>query len=80
MLVRFWGTRGSLPVAATASIVQEKVAQALLAASGRSFADLGEARSFASTELDFATSGTFGSFLAATKTVKAYWYQAKTCP
>lgn len=60
MLVRFWGTRGSLPVAATASIIQDKVAAALLAASGRSFADLGEARSFASTELDFATSGTFG--------------------
>ena len=32
MLVRFWGTRGSLPVAATASIVQDKIAGALLAA------------------------------------------------
>ena len=36
MLVRFWGTRGSLPVAATASIVQDKVAHALLAAHGES--------------------------------------------
>ncbi|MGQ2944126.1 MBL fold metallo-hydrolase [Blastomonas fulva] len=60
MLVRFWGTRGSLPVAATASIVQEKVASALLAASGRSFADLDEARAFTRNELDFATGGTFG--------------------
>ena len=32
----------------------------LLAASGRSFADIDEARSFARNELDFATSGTFG--------------------
>lgn len=60
MLVRFWGTRGSLPVAATATIVQEKVAAALLAASGRSFADLDEARAFARNDLDFALSGTFG--------------------
>ena len=60
MLVRFWGTRGSLPVAATASIVQDKVAHALLAASGRSFADIEEARRFAQGELDFAISGTFG--------------------
>lgn len=60
MLVRFWGTRGSLPVAATASIVQEKVATALLAASGRSFADIEEARAFAAGQLEFSTSGTFG--------------------
>ncbi|MFY8195171.1 MAG: MBL fold metallo-hydrolase, partial [Novosphingobium sp.] len=49
-----------MPVAATASIVQDKVAHALLAASGRSFADIEEARSFARSELDFAISGTFG--------------------
>jgi phosphoribosyl 1,2-cyclic phosphodiesterase len=60
MLVRFWGTRGSLPVAATASIVQEKVAGALLAASGRRFADMDAARAFTRNELDFATGGTFG--------------------
>jgi len=60
MLVRFWGTRGSLPVAPNAAIIQEKVANALLAASGRSFADLDEARNFARDELDFATGSTFG--------------------
>lgn len=60
MLVRFWGTRGSLPVAATAAIVQEKVAAALLAASGRNFTDIDEARDFARNDLDFAIGGTFG--------------------
>ena len=37
-LVRFWGTRGSLPVALTAADVRAKVMAALRGASGRSFA------------------------------------------
>ena len=41
MLVRFWGTRGSLPVALTADAVRRKVANALLAADGRQFAEEG---------------------------------------
>ncbi|WP_373488188.1 MBL fold metallo-hydrolase [Blastomonas sp.] len=60
MLVRFWGTRGSLPVAQTAAIVQDKIASALLAASGRSFADFEEAREFARDSLDFAIGGSYG--------------------
>lgn len=59
MRVRFWGTRGSLPVALTAPEVRRKVAQALLAAQGRSFQDLAEAESYAAT-LPFATAQTFG--------------------
>ena len=43
MLVRFWGTRGSLPVALTADAVRRKIANALLAADGRKFADRLEA-------------------------------------
>ena len=43
MLVRFWGTRGSLPVAPTADGIQKKIAQALVAANGRTFADEAEA-------------------------------------
>jgi hypothetical protein len=35
MRVHFWGTRGSIPAALTASDVREKVVAALLAASGR---------------------------------------------
>jgi phosphoribosyl 1,2-cyclic phosphodiesterase len=60
MRVRFWGTRGSLPVAATAATVRDKVADALLAASGREFSDLSEARAFAEAELSFSQSGTYG--------------------
>jgi len=37
-LVRFWGTRGSLPVALTAQDVRAKVTAALRGASGRAFA------------------------------------------
>lgn len=60
MKVRFWGTRGSLPVAQQAASITDKVATALVAAKGRNFADLAEARTFAEAELDFATHGTYG--------------------
>ena len=60
MLVRFWGTRGSLPVAPHADVALAKVARALVAANGRRFADEAEAAKFARAELDFATHGTFG--------------------
>lgn len=59
MRIRFWGTRGSLPIALTAAQVQAKVAQALLAANGRRFANLGEAEAFAAT-LPFQVARTFG--------------------
>ncbi|MBV8062338.1 MAG: MBL fold metallo-hydrolase, partial [Nevskia sp.] len=59
MRVRFWGTRGSLPVALSAAEVQAKVAQALLLAQGRRFADLAEASGFAAT-LPFAATRTYG--------------------
>ena len=60
MLVRFWGTRGSLPVAAHAPQVQAKIARALMAAQGRSFADEAAAAAFARDNLDFATYGSYG--------------------
>ena len=60
MLVRFWGTRGSLPVAAQALPVQAKIARALVAASGRAFADEAEAAAFAADHLDFSTYGSYG--------------------
>jgi phosphoribosyl 1,2-cyclic phosphodiesterase len=59
MLIRFWGTRGSLPIALTAPQVQAKIAQALLAASGRRFANLEQATAFAAA-LPFHVGGTFG--------------------
>jgi hypothetical protein len=57
MLVRFWGTRGSLPVAQRAGAIQAKITRALIAAGGRRFADEAEAAAFARSELDFATFG-----------------------
>lgn len=60
MRVRFWGTRGSIPVALTSADVRDKLAQALVQASGRSFATYEEAHAFASSELDFSLTHTFG--------------------
>jgi phosphoribosyl 1,2-cyclic phosphodiesterase len=60
MRVRFWGTRGSIPVGLTAADIRDKLAQALLAASGRRFASYGEAHDFAEHELPFALSHTYG--------------------
>jgi len=60
MLVRFWGTRGSLPVAPTTVAIRRKLTRALMAANGRRFADAAEAEAFAASELDFATGGTYG--------------------
>ena len=60
MLVRFWGTRGSLPVAATADAIRAKIANALVAANGRAIGDVGEAEAFIDKELGFAASGTYG--------------------
>ena len=55
MRVRFWGTRGSLPVARRADAVLTSVVRALMIARGRQFADEAEAREFATTELEFAS-------------------------
>jgi phosphoribosyl 1,2-cyclic phosphodiesterase len=60
MLVRFWGTRGSLPVALTSSAIKDKLVAALLRASGRTFATSEEAGLFVDQELDFEISHTFG--------------------
>ena len=60
MRVRFWGTRGSIPVAPTSADIRDKLAQALYAASGRRFGSVGEALAFARDELPFALSHTFG--------------------
>jgi phosphoribosyl 1,2-cyclic phosphodiesterase len=58
--LRFWGTRGSIPVALTAADMRDRLAQALVAASGRTFASYEEAHAFATSELDFSLTHTFG--------------------
>ena len=60
MRVRFWGTRGSIPVALTAADVRDKLAQALVQASGKTFHSYEEAHAYATTELDFSLTHTFG--------------------
>ena len=60
MRVRFWGTRGSIPVALTAADVRDKLAQALVLASGKVFNSYEEAHAYASSELDFNLTHTFG--------------------
>ena len=57
--VRFWGTRGSIPVALTADGVRRKLVAALRGASGRTFASDAEAEAYVDS-LAFADSGTFG--------------------
>ena len=64
MLVRFWGTRGSLPVATRAHAVRAKIAQALVAANGRPIGSIEEAEAFIDRELDFAGSATYGGATA----------------
>ena len=46
MRVRFWGTRGSIPVAMTSAEVQRKLVTALVAAAGRGLDTAGKARAF----------------------------------
>lgn len=59
MHVRFWGTRGSLPVALTATEVRGKIIAALTAADGRTFASPAAIEAFADN-LPFAVAGTYG--------------------
>ncbi len=60
MLVRFWGTRGSIPVALTTGDVKRKLVAALVKAAGRNLDTPDKARAFVDAELDFAVSHTFG--------------------
>jgi phosphoribosyl 1,2-cyclic phosphodiesterase len=60
MLIRFWGTRGSLPVALTTRALQEKLVQAIVAASRKRVDTEEKARKFVQSDLDFAVSHTFG--------------------
>jgi phosphoribosyl 1,2-cyclic phosphodiesterase len=64
MLVRFWGTRGSLPVAAKADAIRAKIGRALVAANGHPIASLEQADAFMSQQLDFASRATYGGATA----------------
>ena len=60
MRVRFWGTRGSLPVSLTAEDIKNKIVEALLAAAGRNLKTRADVAAFVERDLPFATSHTYG--------------------
>ena len=60
MKVHFKGTRGSIPIAPTATEVQEKVVASLLAARGKDLRSERQIREFVEKSLPFRHSSTFG--------------------
>ncbi len=60
MKVTFWGTRGSIPAALSASQVRDKIAVALIRAAGRDLRTHEDARAFVETELAFPEAATYG--------------------
>jgi len=60
MRIRFWGTRGSLPVSLTAADIKQKIVESLIAAGGRAFKTRQDAQSFVEGELPFSISHTYG--------------------
>jgi phosphoribosyl 1,2-cyclic phosphodiesterase len=68
MQVKFWGTRGSLPVAASADEVRRKIVAALSAADGRQFASEAEIEAFTDA-LPFAVRGSYGGNTACVELI-----------
>lgn len=60
MRIRFWGTRGSLPVSLTAADIRGKIIDALLAAAGKNLTARTAIEAFVDNELPFAVSHTYG--------------------
>jgi phosphoribosyl 1,2-cyclic phosphodiesterase len=60
MRVRFWGTRGSMPVSLTWRDLRDRLAQALVLANGRQLDSIEKACGFVEHELDPSLSNTFG--------------------
>src|SRR4029453_9632192 len=58
--VRFWGTRGSIPVSMTSVEVRRQLITPLGRAAGRAFDTPEKAAAFLEREVDFAESHTFG--------------------
>ena len=69
MLVRFWGTRGSLPVTLEGAGVRRKITQALRRANGRRFESEEAIEQFIDTELDFPTRHSYGGNSACVEIV-----------
>ncbi|MBN1104565.1 MAG: MBL fold metallo-hydrolase [Deltaproteobacteria bacterium] len=61
MLVRFWGTRGSLPASLTEQAIREKISFALRTALKRGLSPEAEIDAFMDGELPFWARGTYGT-------------------
>jgi phosphoribosyl 1,2-cyclic phosphodiesterase len=60
MLVRFWGTRGSIPVALTSADIRRKIETALSLAIAKGVDTPEKVRSFIENDLDFSIAQTYG--------------------
>jgi phosphoribosyl 1,2-cyclic phosphodiesterase len=60
MIVRFWGTRGSIPVALNSKDLRQKLEAAIAAAIDKGLRTRDEIASFLDNDLDFTTTHTFG--------------------
>lgn len=69
MRIRFWGTRGSLPVALDGRGLRHKIKQALLQANGRQFESEEALERFVETELPFPTGTGYGGNSACVEIV-----------
>lgn len=60
MRIRFWGTRGSIPVATSGHMIRQKVKQALQLAEGRHFENEDKVDRFIDESIDFITRHGYG--------------------
>lgn len=60
MRVRFWGTRGSIPVSLTWRDVRDRLVQALVKSNGQDLSTPEKAYAFAEEHLDFSITHTYG--------------------
>ncbi len=78
MHLRFWGTRGSLPVSLSAPAVEEKLITVLLAAQGQQFADRAAAQAFVQS-LPFSQRGSYGGQSSCVEIALAHRPQHDDC-
>ena len=60
MRLRFWGTRGSMPVSLTWRDLRDRLAQALVQGAGKQLDTMEKAVAFVDGQLDFRLTHTFG--------------------
>lgn len=72
MRVRFWGTRGSMPVSLTWRDLRDRLARVLVQANGRQLDTIDKACAFVERELDFSLSHTYGGHTSCVEFVPAH--------